>query len=75
MYKPNNINPTNPGENIMNDEKVTQRLNNPSREPRHLFDNDEIAPRLCFSDLAIIIVSSMGIGFLIALLTLGERVS
>ena len=55
--------------------KVENRLNNSSREPRHLFDNDEIAPRLCFSDLAIIIVSSMGIGFLIALLTLGERVS
>jgi hypothetical protein len=54
---------------------MTNRLNNPSREPRHLFDNDEIAPRLCMADLAIIIVSSMGIGFLIALLTLGERVT
>lgn len=60
---------------MSNDRKIENRLNNPSREPSHLFDNSEIAPRMCMSDLAIIIVSSMGIGFLIALLTLGERVA
>jgi hypothetical protein len=54
--------------------KVEQRLNNPSREPQHVFDTDSIPPRMCASDLALIIVGSMGLGFLIALLTLGERV-
>jgi len=54
--------------------KVEQRMTNPSREPQHLFDNSEIPPRMCLSDLAIIIVVSMGLGFLIAVLTLGERV-
>ena len=54
---------------------MTQRLNNPSREPMHLFDNSKIAPRMCASDIVLLIVCGMGAGFLIALLTLGELVS
>jgi len=53
---------------------MTQRLNNPSREPLHVFDNDEKAPRMCASDIALLFISGMGAGFLIALLTLGEVV-
>jgi len=50
------------------------RLNNPSREPRHVFDNDTVPPRMCASDAALLFISGMGAGFLIALLTLGEVV-
>ena len=50
------------------------RETNPSREPQHLFDNSEIPPRMCAADMAILFVSGMGAGFLIALLTLGEVV-
>ena len=59
----------------MNGGKVTQRLNNPSREPMHLFDNSKIAPRMCASDIALLFISGMGAGFLLAVLTLGELVS
>jgi len=58
----------------MNGGKVTERLNNPSREPMHQFDNDDKAPRMCASDIALLFISGMGAGFLIALLTLGEVV-
>ena len=58
----------------MNGGKVDQRRTNPSREPLHVFDNDEKAPRMCASDIALLIVCGMGAGFLIALLTLGEVV-
>jgi hypothetical protein len=54
--------------------KVERRLTNPSREPHHLFDNSKIPPRMCAADMAILFVSGMGAGFLIALLTLGEVV-
>ena len=50
------------------------RETNPSREPQHVFDNDPIPPRMCAADMAILFVSGMGAGFLIALLTLGELV-
>jgi hypothetical protein len=53
---------------------MTQRLNNPSKEPHHVFDNDPIPPRMCAADMAILFVSGMGAGFVIALLTLGEVV-
>ena len=58
----------------MNGGKVTQRLNNPSREPQHSFDIRESMPRMCASDIALLLVCGMGAGFLIALLTLGEVV-
>ena len=58
----------------MNGGKVEQRMTNPSREPLHVFDNSKIAPRMCASDIALLIVCGMGAGFLIALLTLGEVV-
>jgi hypothetical protein len=58
----------------MNGGKVEQRMTNPSREPHHLFDIDEKAPRMCASDIALLFISGMGAGFLIALLTLGEVV-
>lgn len=58
----------------MNGGKVEPRMTNPSREPMHLFDNDKIAPRMCASDIALLFVSGMGAGFLIALFTLGEVV-
>jgi len=54
--------------------KVEKRLTNLSREPHHVFDNSEIPPRMCAADMAILFVSGMGAGFLIALLTLGEFV-
>ena len=54
--------------------KVEQRMTNPSREPHHVFDNDPIPPSMCAADMAILFVSGMGAGFLIALLTLGEFV-
>ena len=54
--------------------KVEQRMTNPSREPHHVFDNDPSPPRMCAADMAILFVSGMGAGFLIALLTLGEVV-
>jgi len=54
--------------------KVEPRLHNPSREPHHVFDNSKIPPRMCAADMAILFVSGMGAGFLIALLTLGEFV-
>ena len=53
---------------------MTQRLNNPSREPQHSFDIRESMPRMCASDIALLLVCGMGAGFLIALLTLGEVV-
>ena len=50
------------------------RMTNPSREPLHVFDNDEKAPRMCASDIALLFISGMGAGFLLAVLTLGEVV-
>jgi len=50
------------------------RETNPSREPQHLFDNSKIPPRMCLADMAILFITGMGAGFLIALLTLGEFV-
>lgn len=47
---------------------------NPSKEPQHSFENSEIPPRMCAADMAILFVSGMGAGFVIALLTLGEVV-
>ena len=50
------------------------RMTNPSREPLHVFDNDEKAPRMCANDIALLFISGMGAGFLLAVLTLGEVV-
>jgi hypothetical protein len=54
--------------------KVEPRMTNPSREPFHVFDNSTVPPRMCASDAALLFISGMGAGFLIALLTLGEFV-
>jgi hypothetical protein len=54
--------------------KVEYRMTNPSREPQHVFDVDPIPARMCASDIALLFISGMGAGFLIALLTLGEVV-
>jgi hypothetical protein len=51
------------------------RLTNPSREPEYIdLGSMEKAPRMCASDIALLFISGMGAGFLIALLTLGEVV-